>query len=505
MSLFGANVQKKEKLLVILLSFIVPLISVSPNIFAYFRTSEGKVFSGTATIFSQTDVFTYFADMRQGFEGNWLWENRYTFEGSAEKAPVFLLYIFLGHLARTLGFSIPFTYHLSAYVFGVALLLFSYKFLFYFILERKWRIFSFSLLCFSSVPIALFEGLSFLTMIKHPHFSLSTLLFLFILFRGFRLLEKFGALSNGKLFLAAFLLCSVHPYMLAIACGILFIFGVANTTTNGEPPIVFFRRTLSFFTFCAVVFFSNFIILYRSDATRVLIRQNGLFKPAASYYALLLIMVFFLSFAFFRVSKKIDAEKKFLLVWFLFQSFMMILPFRGNVLVHKGYPMVFFLLFVILLAEIRWRVSNFILLMIVFSLSTLNLGVLLAEILEPPPFSYLNQSDYDVLIWLENYDPGPKRILSSCTFGNIIPAYTRASVFCGHWNQTVSFDEKDVLAKQFSSQDMVKEEARSLVKRDGIRYVMWAEREGSRKGNSKYSDFLERIYSFGDIEVFEVI
>lgn len=491
---------KIEKYLVLVLSLVVPLISISPNIFAYFNTPEGKVFSGTTTIFSQTDVFTYFANMRQGYEGNWLWQNRYNLlSDDTGKSPIYLPYIFLGHLAKIFNLSIPLTYHLSAYLFGVLLFLFSYKLISLFIKDVRWRIFCFLMLCFSFVPLSPFEGLSFLLTVEKPHFTLSVLFFLLAIFRGFLLLQKGKSLLDPILFLVSFMLCLVHPYMLVLVAGILAFFALCSSKS-----LVFLVRKFTLFLFyCFTLAVIYTYLLNRSVATRVFLYQTGIIKPSIYYYGLLVIVIFAFSFIIFRLLKSKGPEILFLSIWFYCQSFAMLLPIGGNVLIHKGYPLVIFLLLVLFFVRLKINFSAGFIWILLISSSCLALSAIYYESLGLVPLSYLERGDVSAFEWIQKENTAQKRALSSFLTGNILPAYSDSFVFCGHWNQTVNVEDKINLTNAFFLDQMSDSEAFAFLSENEVNYVYFGTYENiiNKSGKLDYSS-LEEVYSNKGVKIY---
>ena len=58
------------------------------------------------------DANTYLAKMRQGWEGSWSWQNRYTTE-SSPTAYLFMFWIVLGHIAAVSNLPLIVVFHLA--------------------------------------------------------------------------------------------------------------------------------------------------------------------------------------------------------------------------------------------------------------------------------------------------------------------------------------------------------------------------------------------------------
>src|SRR5689334_22504898 len=72
------------------------LITAVPYVYGYLVQPHGQVFMGF--FYLGYDANTYLAKMRQGYEGAWAWQNRYTTEESPA-AYLFMFWLVLGHIA----------------------------------------------------------------------------------------------------------------------------------------------------------------------------------------------------------------------------------------------------------------------------------------------------------------------------------------------------------------------------------------------------------------------
>jgi hypothetical protein len=98
------------------------IVTAVPYLYAYAVQPPGHVFMGF--FYLGDDANTYLAKMRQGWEGAWAWQNRYTTE-SSPAAYLFMFWIVLGHLAATSSrmarpASSPFSSWRSAWVWATS-------------------------------------------------------------------------------------------------------------------------------------------------------------------------------------------------------------------------------------------------------------------------------------------------------------------------------------------------------------------------------------------------
>jgi hypothetical protein len=171
-------------------SLIITAAASLPYWLAYSVPAE-HAFAGI--LINPADGNSYFAKMREGWAGNWLFTLPYT----AEPGPgvfIFTWYLFLGHLARWTGASLDLVYALARAASGLAVLLTAYSFLGTFFPQSRARVAAWLLFALGSglgwtaVPFGAFtsdlwvaEAFPFLAIFSNAHFGLATALLLWIL------------------------------------------------------------------------------------------------------------------------------------------------------------------------------------------------------------------------------------------------------------------------------------------------------------------------------------
>ena len=88
------------------------------------------------------DANTYLAKMRQGWEGAWGWQNRYTTE-SSPVAYLFMFWIVIGHFAAILHLPLMLAFHLARVAGAFALMAAAWLMICHFIEDRSARRFAF--------------------------------------------------------------------------------------------------------------------------------------------------------------------------------------------------------------------------------------------------------------------------------------------------------------------------------------------------------------------------
>src|SRR2546423_13712029 len=139
----GARLKRiawSEWRLPLLMGLALAIVTAIPYVYGYAVQSPGHVFLGF--FYLGDDANTYLAKMRQGWEGAWGWQNRYTTE-SSPTASLFMFWILLGHLAAILNLSLIATFHLARVAAAFALMAGSWLFVSHFIQDRSARRFAF--------------------------------------------------------------------------------------------------------------------------------------------------------------------------------------------------------------------------------------------------------------------------------------------------------------------------------------------------------------------------
>src|SRR6266571_2756793 len=124
----------------VLMGLVLAVVTAIPYVYAYLVQPSGHVFIGF--FYLGDDANTYLAKMRQGWEGSWAWQNRYTTE-SSPTAYLFMFWILLGHAAAALHLPLIVTFHLARIAAAFALMAAAWLFVSHFIQDRSARRFAF--------------------------------------------------------------------------------------------------------------------------------------------------------------------------------------------------------------------------------------------------------------------------------------------------------------------------------------------------------------------------
>src|SRR6202521_3339165 len=119
---------------------VLAAVTALPYVYAYAVQPPGHVFMGF--FYLGDDANTYLAKMRQGWEGSWGWQNRYTTE-SSPAAYLFMFWLVLGHLAAVLNLPLIVVFHLARVAAAFALMAAAWFMICHFIGDRSARRFAF--------------------------------------------------------------------------------------------------------------------------------------------------------------------------------------------------------------------------------------------------------------------------------------------------------------------------------------------------------------------------
>ncbi len=263
-----ASIDENEKQIskaIFLIAVIILVLNNLPYIWGISLTPDDKVFSGI--IHTHADLFSYIAKMRQGFDGQWHYVNRYTTEPHRPSL-LFFFYLFLGHVARWIHAPLIITYHLARVAAGIFLLYSVNRALKVIHLRGFTRLLAFTfaftaegigwipwLLVPHYEPMEFWinEAYTFQSMLSYPHFVITTALIVWMLCDLAEFTQSASWTRCVSLALSGFVMGWVHPRLLltvAVAGGLTaliellrrrgtllrWIIGLSCGIAGGVPP-----------------------------------------------------------------------------------------------------------------------------------------------------------------------------------------------------------------------------------------------------------------------------
>lgn len=508
---------KKDLFCVLALSLLASFFSLLPTIWAWLQTPDGFWFSGFNFWFDPWDINTYFADIRQGILGHWLYQDPYRPERSTP-LPIFTLYLFLGHLARIFNLPVPIVYHLASILLTIIFFFVLYIFLSLFLKERSWIFLSLVLIAFGggigwlfvSAGIYLqdiaFPDATVFQTLHLPNFVLDQALFLATLLFSFKNLFSKNMSFLLPAVLSGFFLSFVHPYSLVVAIVILIGFSLLYFWRRKSfPPSLrllfqFLPWVIGLFLFYLLLrttpfLDSKIITLKPTFATpppSVLLLGYGLLTPLAVLGAI-------------NLWQQNSKEGLFLIAWLLSHFAILYLPVDFQRVLIKSFFIVFCLIAVFGLRKIKlisfWPVRFWLIFLVAFS-QVFMLFYLLTLPDAGRKWLYLRQEEkqgFDFL--LEKSKPG-EIVLSAYPVSNYIPANTNNRVYFGYSVLDVSGKRENV--SNFYS-GRLSYSASQFLKQEKIDYVFWGPEEKSLGDfDLTKESYLEKIYQNGKVTVFKV-
>lgn len=117
--------------------------------------------------------------------------------------------------------------------------------------------------------------------------------------------------------------------------------------------------------------------------------------------------------------------------------------------------------------------------------------------------NYVDRSIYDGLTFVAaKRDNGV--VLATGNLELFVPVMTNHTVFSGHRSLTWYYNEKTAQVTSFYTRRMTPDEARSFLKENAIRYVLWQKTLGTATMISSRYPFIKEIFSNDALVVFEV-
>lgn len=488
-----SQVDRTEWLWVALWIVVALVVTSIPPALGLIRSSPERVFGGAT--FAVEDVNSYFAKMREGASGEWLFRMVYTSEAH-EGVVLFVFYMLLGKFAALTGLPLEVTYHLARLACGALLLIVLYRFIAAFTAARAMRRIAFWLATFGGglgwalllagqpnglgnppLDLILPEGFTFLVLYGFPHIALGRMLLLLGLLR----LWPSGAARTGHgvwagvCWMAMGLVVPFYVLVVyAIVFGALVVDAIGRSMEWREV-----KQTVLACVIAAVVPVYILIIFTTQPVFSVWGSQNQLLSPHPAHYVLAYALVSGLALASLGWAWRREGLWRRLVGWALVVPVLLYLPFDfANVVQRRlieAWQVPISILAAVTLARVvlpavrrsrpvrwltrfprytsggmqRWALSG------VLLLTTPTFGLLLldqsARAIAGWPPMFHDGGEVAALDWLSARTTYDDVVLCAYDTGNYLPARATARVFVGHGPETVHLDEKLPFVERFYS------------------------------------------------------
>jgi hypothetical protein len=457
------------------------------------------------------DLSVYLAAMRQGGEGQWLFQFTFTAEPMAPRVS-YLLYLLLGHLGQAFNLSNLFLFHLARGVGGFLTLTIIYAWLRSarfdpliaqdsFILITLggglgWLFILFGVL---APDLSMPEWTVFLSLAYAPHFILAVgaevLLFTSLLHKRFTPTTR-----TLTAIVAACGLAVLYPYEIIPVILILLLFAIA----------AFYQRRDSLLTLLAPIAFAVSALIIagayyaftaRSDPFWEItyVAQNAL--PSPSLIELIAGLGLLLPLAIVAIMKSsltglpMRPFIQLLVIWFGVKLIFLYLPFSFQSRFSLGLYIPAAVLAVIGLHQvfIPWlirqrqfkdppRLALFIRRMVIGASILSTFMALTNYFLTTqnfPAYFWVSDSEAAAAEWLAENSAESDLILSSYQTGNYLPRVIAGKVFLGHLYITVDPQRKAHLTATFFAEDTSDEWRQNFVEEWGVTHIYYGQSEAA--------------------------
>jgi hypothetical protein len=469
------------------------VVTALPYLYGYLAQPHGQVFMGF--FYLGDDANTYLAKMRQGWEGAWSWQNRYTTE-SSPSAYLFMFWLALGHLAAITQLPLIVVFHLARIAAAFALTAAAWLVIKHFIEDRGARLFAFLFLAFGlgmgyviqalghpvvfgnrtdTLDWRMPELTAFYSVLALPHFAWSGV------FAALGIALTLMAVQRGDVRLGALAglawlgQASIHPQM-PILMGAATLVALLVRRPSREGWIAF---AVAFAIPAPYVLYSYLAFVGNPQVQRWTFHSKNSLPPEGFSFLFaiapqLLLALLGLPGAIRRRSR----EDVFLIAWLVLLAAILYLPnpagdLRRRFLDGLYIPLVILGargLYEMILPRLRSaRARRLVPFSYVAFASIGSAFLVLAPLLVATQPQYvMNQAAYDGLGWLGRQPSG--RVLSMPGIGLYVPAYSPDTVYVGHYDETFDYYTKTQTALDLltGKNDIVQFDTDNH-----IRYVIW--------------------------------
>ncbi len=500
---------------------IALVVTSVPYAIGVFRSTPDRTFSGAT--FAVEDVYSYFAKMRQGASGEWLFHIVYTSEPH-DGALFFSFHLLLGKVAALTGLALEAIYHAARLIFGAILMITLYQFVAAFTGSIAIRRIAFWLATFAgglgwvlilsgqptwlgSPPLDLIlpEGFTFLVLYAFPHIALARTLLLL----GLLWLWSPGALGHrwarrdlliGLLVgLCWSMMALIVPFYVLVVYAALVGAFIASSSRGIDWSEV--RRMVLAGAIAAIVPAYSAVVFWTNPVFAVWSRQNQVTSPHPLHYVAAYGILAGLALASLRWAWRRDRMCRRLVGWAIVVPFLLYLPFGLQRRLVESWQVPLSILATATLVRVvlpavrrsrpvrwltrfprytssgmqRWALAGLLLVTVpTFSLLLLDQSLRVATQSVP---IFRDGGELAALDWLAAQATYDDAVLSAYDTGNYLPARVTARSFIGHGPETVHLQQKRPLVEMFydrSTSDMWRE---AFLREWSITYVFVGPRE----------------------------
>ena len=477
----------------LLTGLALAIITAIPYAYAYAAQPSGHVLMGF--FYLGDDADTYLAKMRQGWEGAWAWQNRYTTEASPT-AYLFMFWIVLGHIAWLLHLPLILAFHLARAGAAFALMAAAWLLISYFIQDRSARRFAFFFLAIGlgfgyliwaigqpvlfgnqteALDMRMPELTAFYSILALPHFAWSGVFAALGIVLTLKAIER-GSLWLGVLAGLAWLgQASIHPQMPILMGGAT---AVALLVRPASPK-GWIAAALAFAIPAPYILYSYLAFVGNPEVQRWTFHSKNALPPETISLIFALAPQLFLALVGLPGAiRRRTREDVFIVAWLVLLAVILYLPNPAGDLRRRFLDGIYIALVVlgargmydVILPRLRSARARALIPFTYVAFAAVGSAFLVLAPLAvgASPQYTVSTMEYDGLNWLGANPTG--RVLCMPGIGLYVPAYSSDTVFVGHYDESFDYVNKtriayDVLA---GNSDIEK-----FIQDNHIRYVVW--------------------------------
>ncbi|HEY1454919.1 MAG TPA: hypothetical protein VGG31_00365 [Candidatus Dormibacteraeota bacterium] len=477
----------------LVMGLVLACVTAIPYLYAYAVQPPGHVFMGF--FYLGDDANTYLAKMRQGWEGSWSWQNRYTTE-SSPGAYLFMFWIVLGHIAALLNLPLIAVFHLARVAAAFALMAAAWLFIRHFIQDPSARKFAFFFcavglgmgyviqalghpVIFGNVTDTLDwrmpELTAFYSVLALPHFAWSGV------FAALGVVLTLTAIQRGNLWMAALAgaawlgQASIHPQMPILMGGATAVALVLRPA----PLKGWIAAAIAIGIPAPYILYSYLAFVGNPEVQRWTFHSKNALPPETVSFLLAIAPQLLLALVGIPGAlRRRTREDVFLVAWLVLLAAILYLPNPAGDLRRRFLDGLYLPLVVLAargmyetilprLRSVRARA------LVPFSyVAFAAIGsaflVLAPMVVVGQPQYTVPTAEYNGLTWLGSEPAG--RVLSMPGVGLYVPAYSGDTVFVGHYDETFDYAAKTLIALDLLTG---RTDIEHFISVNHIRYVVW--------------------------------
>jgi hypothetical protein len=501
--------QMNKKLVILLIAFL--LILTLPYIVSYLLTGNGYHFNGF--LVNPIDGHSYLAKMQIGRSGEWLFRLPYTSQ-RGDGVFLFTYYIVLGHIAALLSLPNIIVFHIARIVNSLFLFFVLTKYVSIYINE-KWSLFSIGLLSFGSGLgwfVLLFgyvnsdftipEIYPFLSCLTNPHFPLAMGLMLIILER----IRDLRFVNSIKTALISLILLIVQPFCMVIVAGVLSISLLLALRENLREKII----QLFVLSIPSLAFGLYLTMIIKNNPALSSWNSQNL-TPSPPIWDLLLALSPIIVPAVYSIVFIIKSREKIyypIVIWVLFVLLLAYIPLnlQRRFLIGLYIPVAILGIkgITVFVEKLRGKVGKIknLLLSAAIPSNIILIFLSISAVALSNQNLVMKNSLWDGLQWVSMSTPAKSLILTTPFIGLYVPAYTNDRVIYGHPYETANAEVNQSNVEAFFSK-MRPEEKQKYLTNEGVDYILTAS-ENNTEPLSYSGMNLNVVYQVEDVKIYLV-